>query len=150
MPEMLEKLDNVEDKLRIRYSRLTKILIVFVMLFIIWVLIVTLGIAVLEMSPNWAFLTLDGWLYVWSVVIVVFIVLELVFYFHYKSVGKTSVEFEEAKPEFVHGKRLYVYSHPKGVEGGIYSKTYITIDENSVLRLRTLMIPPVELWIKKD
>ena len=36
-----------------------------------------------------------------------------------------------------------------GVEGGIFSKTYIEIDNKNVLRLRTLIIPPEELWVKK-
>ncbi len=40
-------------------------------------------------------------------------------------------------------------TYPEGVEGGIFSKTYVGIDEHNVLRLRTLMVPPDELWSQK-
>jgi hypothetical protein len=53
-------------------------------------------------------------------------------------------------PDYIHGKRLYIYTNPSDSKGGIYSKTYIKIDENNVLRIRNLMIPPDELWNKKE
>ena len=35
------------------------------------------------------------------------------------------------------------------MEGGIFSKTYIHINDKTILRLRTLMIPPEDLWGEK-
>ena len=60
------------------------------------------------------------------------------------------MEAEKPKPEFIDGKRVYVYSHPERMEGGIFSKTYIAIDKHSVLRLRSLMVPPNHLWNKDE
>jgi len=51
--------------------------------------------------------------------------------------------------EYINGKKIHIYTSPKGTEGGIFSKTYIEIDEHNLLRLRTLMIPPGELWGKE-
>lgn len=146
----IRELKKVEDKLRVRYSKLSKVFLVIAVLFIIWIVFVALGVFILEKGPDWALLTLDNWIYTWCVLIVVFIVLEVFFYFHYISVRKGRLEQEKPKPEFYSGKRLHVYTHPKGVEGGIFSKTYIHIDENSILRLRTLMISPGDLWSKKE
>ena len=53
-------------------------------------------------------------------------------------------------PEFIDGKYIHVFTYPKAMEGGIFSKTYIEIDTENVLRLRTLIIPPNELWSKNE
>ena len=81
--------------------------------------------------------------------LIVFILLELIFYLHFSSVSKKTFEVEKPKQEFIDGKKVHVFTHPKGIEGGIFSKTYIEIDEKNVLRLRTPMIPPEKLWDKK-
>ena len=52
--------------------------------------------------------------------------------------------------EFINEKKVHIYTYPKGITGGIFSKTYIDIDGHNILRLRTLMIPPGELWGKKE
>ena len=146
----IEELSKVEDKLKVRYSTLSKLFAVIAILFIIWVFVVLLGIYLLGQGYNWALLSLEGWIYVLCALIGFFIVLEIIFYLHYNGVKKRRLDAEKPEPEFTQGKRLYVYTHPKGAEGGIYSKTYIKIDETSVLRLRTLMVPPQELWNKKE
>jgi hypothetical protein len=146
----IEELSKVEDKLKVRYSTLSKLFAVIAILFIIWVFVVLLGIYLLGQGYNWALLSLDNWIYVLCVLIGFFVVLEIIFYLHYNGVSKKRLEAEKPEPEFTQGKRLYVYTHPKGAEGGIYSKTYIKIDENNVLRLRALIIPPQELWGAKE
>ena len=145
-----QRLAKIESKLRIRYSRMFKVFLIIAFLSIVWIAAVALGIFIWEKGPDWALLTLDNWILICLGLILVFIVLELFFYFHYIQVRNRRVEEEKPKTEFFHGKRLYIYTHPKGLEGGIFSKTYIAIDEDSVLRLRSLMIPPGELWSKKE
>ncbi len=145
----IEDISKVEDKLRSRYSKLSKILLIVTILFSFWIVFVALANIILKFEPTWAVLTLDSWIYVWCIVVGFFILFILVFFFHYSSVKKKRVEQEKPKPEFIDGKRLHIYTDPKGCEGGIFSKTYIKIDDNNILRLRTLMIPPNELWEKK-
>lgn len=140
------ELRNVEDKLRGRYSLLSKLFLLITILLIICVIIVFLGITFLEFGHNWALFGLEGWIIALCALFGVFIIFELVFYSHFSSVENKRIELEKPKPAFINGKRVYVYTHPKGKEGGIFSKTYIDIDEHSVLRLRSLMIPPEELW----
>lgn len=146
----IEELSKIEDKLKARYSTLSKVFVAIAILFIIWVFVVLLGVYLLGQGYNWALLSLENWIYVLCALISFFVILEIIFYLHYNAVSKKRVEAEKPEPEFCQGKRLYVYTHPKGAEGGIYSKTYIKIDESSVLRLRSLMVPPQELWSKKE
>jgi len=146
----IEEISKVEDKLKARYSTLSKLFVVIAILFIIWVFVVLLGIYLLGQGYNWALLSLDNWIYVLCALIGFFVLLEIIFYLHYISVSKKRLEAEKPELEFTQGKRLYVYTHPKGAEGGVYSKTYIKIDENSVLRLRNLIVPSQELWSKKE
>jgi len=146
----IEEISKVEDKLKTRYSMLSKIFLVIAVLFIIWVVIVILEIYLLGKEYNWALLSLDNWIYACCALLGFFVVLEIIFYLHYSAVKKKRLGAEKPEPEFCQGKRLYVYTCPKGAEGGIYSKTYIKIDENSVLSLRALIISPQELWIKKE
>ena len=76
--------------------------------------------------------------------------LEIIFYVHYLSVKSKKFQEEKTKPEFVGEKTLYTFTYPKASDGGVFSKTYIQIDGKMILRLRTLMVPPGELWSKKE
>ena len=145
----VQELVEIENKLGTKYSKLSKIFLVITILLIIWVILVVLGI-VFELGPAWAFLTLDNWVYALSILIGIFVILDVIFYLHYLSLRNKRIKKEKPELEFYEGKRMHVYTHPKGAEGGIYSKTYIEISGNSILRLRTLMIPPGELWSKKE
>jgi len=146
----IEEISKVEDKLKARYSTLSKVFVAISIFFIIWLVVIVLEIYLLGQGYNWALLSLDNWIYVLCALIGFFIILEIIFYLHYISVSKKRLEAEKPELEFTQGKRLYVYTHPKGAEGGIYSKTYIKIDENSVLRLRNLIVPLQELRSKKE
>jgi len=136
---------NTEEKLKVRYSRLSKIFILISIIFALWVIYVGLSVSMLNMGPNWTGLSFEYWIYLWCVIALVFIVLEVIFFFHFKKNREKKITSKPTEPEYINGKRLFVYTHPKGVEGGIFSKTYVNINGNSVLRLRSLMIPPKEL-----
>lgn len=139
------ELRNIENKLISRYSRLSIIFLFTAILLIIIVAIVFLGIIFLEYGYNWAGLDLEGWIILVSALFGVFILLELIFFLHVSSI-RNKITGGKPKPEFINGKKVIIFTHPTGTEGGIFSKTYIDLDENSVLRLRSLMIPPEELW----
>ena len=146
----IEKVERVKDKLGVRYSRLSKVFLVITALFIIWVVIIALRIYLFELDYNWALLPLNNWIYVCCSLIGFFIILDVLFYYHYNIAKDKRLIQEKPKPRFYRSKRLYLYTHPKGAEGGIYSKTYIKIDESSVLRLRALIVSPGALWGKKE
>ena len=138
-------LRNFEAKLQDRYSKISKLFVLLTVLLIVLVLVVFLGILVYENAYNWAGLSLEVWIYGVCLIIAIFIILELVLYFHYNSVKNKRIELEKPKAEFIDGRRIFIYTYPKGDQGGIFSKTYIEIDGHSVLRLRILLIPPHEL-----
>jgi hypothetical protein len=145
-----KKTDGTNNTLRVIYPKLSKLFLITSILFIIWILFVAMGTFILEMGPNWALLNLENWIIAWCVLTVIFIILEVVFYFQYTSKIDKKLELDKPELEFLHDKRVHVYTYPTGAEGGIFSKTYISIDENSVLRLRGLMIPQQELGGKKE
>lgn len=140
------ELRDIEDKLSKRYSLFSKLILLIAILLIICVVFVFIGITSLGYGHDWALLNLEGWIIALSVLFVIFIIFELIFYSHFSSVRNKRIELKKPKKEFINGKRVIVFTYPKGKEGGIFSKTYIDIDEHSVLRLRSLMIPPEELW----
>ena len=143
--EIQVELRNFEAKLQYRYSLVSKLFVLIAILLIALVLVVFLGIIVYENGYNWAGLSLEGWILGVCSIISIFIILEFALYYHYNSVKNKRIDLEKPKPEFIDGRRIYVYTFPEGVEGGIFSKTYIELDNHSVLRLRILMIPPHEL-----
>lgn len=135
-----------EDKLKKRYSFLIKLFLLIALLLILAIVIVFAGIAYFDSGYNWAGLDLDGWNILSSAFFAIFIIFILFFFIHISSVRKKIIELEKPKPEFINGKLVHVFTFPQGKEGGLFSKTYIDIDEHNVLRLRTLMIPPEEVW----
>ena len=134
------------DAVRRRYLTLTKLFLIITILFLLWVVVVGMGIWILELGPDWALLGLETWIFIWCGLIALFIVCELLFYALYTSKARMAPEEPPVEAEYLHGKRVYVFTFPPGVQGGIFSKTYITVDQQTVLRLRTLMIPPGTAW----
>lgn len=134
-----------EDRLRGKYSILTKFFLLLGIIIIIWAIVVILGVIIWEYAYNWAVLSLTDWILVTGIILLFFIILDLVFYLHFSSIQKKRKDAEKPKPEFINGKRIYVFTYPRNIVNGVFSKTYIPIDEHNVLRLRTLMIPPNEM-----
>ena len=147
--EVKTKLKAQEDKLGTRYSMLSMLFLVIGLLLFIWAIVVAIGALVLKYGHNWAGLGLGSWILLIGVLLFILIILELFFYFHFSSIRAKRVQAEKPKPEYIDGKRVHVFTFPLGSEGGIFSKTYVEIDEHNILRLRTLMIPPTDLWSKK-
>jgi uncharacterized membrane protein len=149
----LQKTDEIfefEEKIRKKYSNITKLLFLIGIILIVWFLIVFSGVFFWGYNYNWAGIGFETWVLVISVILGVFILFEILFYFRFSNLEKQIKQKSQPKPEFIDGKHVHVFTHPKGVEGGIFSKTYVEIDSHNVLRLRTLMISPNELWSKNE
>jgi hypothetical protein len=138
-----------EDRIKRRYSIISKIFILIAVIFTIFIVIVFLGINSLGYGYDWALIDIDGWIITLCTVLGFFIILELLFFFHHSFAGD-KVIVKEKPVEFIDGKKVYVFTYPEGKEGGIFSKTYVDIDKNTVLRVRALMIPPEDLWEKEE
>lgn len=145
-PELREK----EEKLRSRYKKLSILLFFISLMLIVLVVIIFLGATIWDYGHNWAGMPVETWMYVLSGFLLVVIAFNLFLYFQFKKTVKNRIEEEKPKPEYINGKRVNVFTHPQGKEGGIFSKTYIEVDKHSILRLRSLMVPPENLWSKKE
>lgn len=144
--EILENIIKKEDKLRVKYSRFSMILLLFAILAGIGVSLIYLAIVVWDKSYSWALFSFDIWLYLAIIGVLVFIFIDIGIYLHFNTVYKNRLEMQKPKPEYIDGKRVHIFTVPSGIEGGVFSKTYIKIDEHNILRLRSLMIPPEDLW----
>jgi len=67
-------------------------------------------------------------------------------------IGKSQFTVQQAMQQLVaqgilriEGKKVFDMTFPKDTDGGVYSKTNIEIDNNSILRLKYQMIPPEEI-----
>lgn len=144
--EKLEELGNLGTKLRSRYLMLFRLFIIITILLIILIIISAIGIVFLGLGTNWIIFRFEGWIIGLSLLIGLFIFLEIVFYLHFYLIRRKKINLETPKPEFINGKKVYDIIFPRGTDGGVYSKTYIEIDNQSILRIKNLMIPPDELW----
>ena len=133
-----------------KYSRLIQIIFVVGLIVVLWTGIVFSGILFWGYAYAWAGLNLDTWLLVASIIISILIILEIALYFRYNDIEREKAEIEKPKPEFIQGKRVHAFTFPKGVEGGVFSKTYVEMDDHNVLRLRALMVHPGELWGSRE
>ena len=128
-PQIQVELRNTEDRLRGKYSMLSMLFLIITIVLISCIAIVFIGISI-GYGYNWALFGLDGWIIVLCSLFGIFIFLELVFYYHFSSLQNKREELEKPKPEFINEKRVYIYSHPEGREGGVlledlYGKNFI-------------------------
>jgi len=135
---------DLQNKLRERYSKLSKFILIIGILLVLFAFIIFLGARVLNYGYDWAYLSVENWILIILAIIVVLIILEIIFYMHFYSSRD-----KKHKDEFRNGQKVHVFTYPQGMEGGIFSKTYVDIDENNALRLRTLIIPPEDIWGNK-
>ncbi len=137
-----------EDTLKQRYLTISKIFFLITLIYVIWIAIVILGTYMLGMGPKWAAFTIEQWVLSAIVLISVLLVLQIIFILHYL-ISKRRKEHPE-QHQYLQGKQVHNYTVPPGAKGGIFSKTYVLIDDERVLRLRYQMIPPQDLWEKQQ
>jgi len=146
--EVKTRLNEIEETLSSRYSKLSKIILLLGILLVLLVVIVFIGARVLNYGYDWALLSVDSWVLLITVILIVFICLIIAFLFHYYSITKKLSSVKVPKVEYVSGKKVHVFTFPQGMEGGIFSKTYIEVDDQNILRVRTLMLSPDDVWKK--
>lgn len=139
-----------KEKIKKKYLKITRLLFLIGVILIICFSVVFSGIIFLDYSYNWAVLSFSNWIIIICIILFIFIIFEILFYFRFINIDKQIKNKLQTKPEFIDGKQVHIYTYPKGIEGGIFSKTYIKIDSENILRLRTLIIPPNELWNIND
>ena len=135
---------NITSK-KINYYHLTRLFFIISIILIFWFFIVVFGSSV-GMGYNWALFDIEMWSYIVIVVLFLLIIIDIIILFPLiKKKNGQDTSFQESMEESIDGKKIIVFTNPENAKGGIFSKTYITIDDTSVLRLRELMIPPEDL-----
>ncbi len=137
-----------EEQRKQRLLKATKFFFLITILYSLWIAIVIMGVYYLELGNRWAFLSMEQWILTAIALISIAIGLELVLLLHYilsKRRTHEPVELKKQK-EYLQGKQVHSFTIPFDAKGGIFSKTYILIDEERVLNIRYQMIPPNDLW----
>ena len=140
-----------EEKLKRRYLKASNLLFLFTVLYCLWIALVIMGIYFLQLGPKWAVFTSETWILSAIILISVVIALEIIFFLHNTLLRKKQEQAEQPQQQvYLQGKKVNIYTIPAGAKGGIFSKTFIMIDETRVLNLRYQMIPPNDLWKQKQ
>ena len=141
----------LEEKQKHRLLRVTKIFFLVTILYSCWIILVVLGTYFLKLGYNWAGLTLEQWILSAIVLIGLILAIEIIVLLRYLLPRIKRLRPEKTKrKEYIQDKRVYRYTIPQDAKGGIFSKTYVLIDEDRVLSLRYQMIPPNDLWGQKQ
>jgi len=155
MEEYPQPMDR-EEVFKFKAKKWTRIILIIALLYLIWMVIVFSTIFVLGFSYTWSILTFDTWIMIGIVLYSILITMELViilYYFYLKREKKLKAPiFEEVEEK---EKNIITYTYPKDVEGGVFSSSYVDVDENTTLRLRTLLVRAcilcgkrIECWSK--
>lgn len=141
----------LEEKQKNKLLKATKIFFVVTILYSCWIVLVILGTYFLRLGYNWAGLSLEQWILSAIILIGLILIIEIILLLQYLLPRMKRQRPEKPKrKEFLQGKRVYRYTIPPDAKGGIFSKTYVLIDENRVLNLRYQMIPPNNLWVQQQ
>ncbi|HEC81530.1 MAG TPA: hypothetical protein ENI42_03780 [Thermoplasmatales archaeon] len=131
---------------RITFS---KILLVISIAYFIVLMLIILAIYYFGVGYTWVQqlqLSLQNLALIGCIMYLLFILFEILLYIDYRNQKKKVEELKKPKPLYYKGKRLLVYTHPKGTRGGIFSRTIIPVDSETFINLRYQMVKPEELW----
>jgi hypothetical protein len=143
--EISAKMLDFEKKISARYRWFFRQFFFISIILISLVVIAAIGIVYLGLGTNWFLFNFEGWIFGVLLAIGLFVLLEILFFLHFFFYRRKRLRLEQPQPEYIDGKIIIDITFPKGIDGGVFSKTYIEIDNNSILRLRNLMIPPDEI-----
>jgi len=137
-----------EETQKQRMLTASKIFFLLTLLYSLWIVVVIIGVYFLRLGNRWAVLTTEQWMLSAIFLISIAIGLEVVLLIRYALSHRKPLEPDEPKKQkqYIQGKQVHNFTLPLNAKGGIFSKTYILIDEDRVLNLRCQMIPPNELW----
>jgi hypothetical protein len=140
-----------QEKQKTTLLKASKIFFLITVLFSCWIAVLILGTYFLQLGFNWAGLTIEQWILSAIILISVILAIEILLLLQYSITKLKHQRPEKTKQkEYIQGKRVFRYTLPLDAKGGIFSKTYILIDEKRVLNLRYQMIPPADLWGQKQ
>jgi hypothetical protein len=141
-----------EERRQKRYLRISKLILLFAVIYSLWIAIVIIGTFQLALGVSWAAFTLEQWILSAIALFIIFIIIEILFVIHLslKKPRKRETKKVATPAQFIKGKHVHTFTIPFDARGGIFSKTYIIIDDRSVLNLRYQITPPNELWGKKE
>ncbi len=129
---------------------LPKLFLILTVVFIMWIVILISGPLFGVLDPDWAGLSSSLWVLLISVLIGAFIVIDIILYAT-PIINKEEILISSMQPvefpeiEKRNGKTVYEYTHPSGTHGGVFSKTYLQIDDQTVIRIRNQMIKKEQL-----
>jgi hypothetical protein len=138
-----------EEKQKRRLMKASKLLFFCTIIFSLWIALLIMSVYFFKFENKWAVLTTEQWILTAIVFISIAIGLDIILLLYYTLSRKKYVP-PEKQLIFLEGKKLHNYTIPVNAKGGIFSKTYILIDEDHILNLRYQMIPPIDLWGQKE
>jgi len=137
-----------EEKQRQRLLKASKLIFLIIMIYSLCIALIIIGFYFFNFGNNWAYFTVEQWILSAIVLISIAIGLEIILIILFILSKKKELQSEK-KPTYLEGKQLHNYTIPANAKGGIFSKTYILIDQTHVLNLRYQMILPYDLWGQK-
>ncbi|VVB61797.1 Uncharacterised protein [uncultured archaeon] len=140
-----------EEKQKQRLLTTSKFLFLFIVIYIIWIVLLITGVYFLKLGDKWAILTVEQW--IWSAIVLISIAIgiEIILLIYYILLQKKQIQPEKQKDlGFLQGRQVHNYTIPFNAIVGIFSKTFISIDEKHILNLRYQMVPPYDLWGQKQ
>jgi uncharacterized membrane protein YcjF (UPF0283 family) len=135
-----------------RYLRISKLILLFAVIYSLWIAMVIIGTFQLALGVSWAAFTLEQWVLSAIVLFALFIIIEIFFVIRLslKRTQKRITRKVITPAQFIKGRQVHTFTLPFDAKGGIFSKTYIAIDDSSVLNLRYQITAPNELWGKQQ
>jgi hypothetical protein len=137
------------DEEKQRLLTASKLIFLIIMIYSLWVALIIIGVYFLKFGNKWAILTVEQWILSAIVLISIAVGLEIILIIHFVLSKKKQLQLEK-ESIYLEGKQVHNYTIPVNAKGGIFSKTYILIDQKRVLNLRYQMIPPYDLWGQKQ
>lgn len=137
-----------EEKQKQRLVKVSKFLFLFTVIYSLWIALLIISTYFFQLEDKWAVLTIEQWILTAIAFFSIAIILEIIFILYYILSRKKHIQ-PQKQLTFLEGKQVHNYTIPVNAKGGIFSKTYILIDEKRLLNLRYQMIPPENLWGQK-
>ena len=140
-----------EEQQKQQLLKVSKILFLFIVIYILWIALLLIGVHFFKLGDKWAILTAEQW--IWSAIVLISIAIgiDIILLIYYLLSKKKHIKPEKQKEQgLLQGRQIHNYTIPFNAKGGIFSKTFISIDEKHILNLRYQMVPPYDLLGKKQ
>ncbi len=146
-------------RLRAKYRRITLWLLIVAIIFTVWTLSVLFAVFSLQLGGRWTIISPTYWVVADVIVVALVLLIDALIFMRYQGKtrstrpkvvkekkGRRARKEKAPEPEMLKGRQVYTVTLPHGAKGGIFSKTFVAIDDRRVLQLRYQMIPPATLW----